>query len=201
MTKLLLLSGLAIAVLTLAAALWFGWESLAAFALAMPAAVDGYLRHDRLTRVVAWGDLESVYGLLRALGAGGPAAWGVHLAIALTATAASLALARRRVPAPLQMAALATAMFLATPYSELNDAAILMVPCAFLLRDGLMRGLGAAEKAVLAVIFLMPLFYLPGRALAKELWFPELAGWAGLAPAMAALLCVLIVCRAARSPR
>jgi hypothetical protein len=185
-----------IVVLALLAGMMFGWECFAACARALPAAIDGYLRHDRLTRVVVWSDLESVYGMMRALGAGSAAAWGAHIAVALAAVAASLGLARSGAPEGLQMAALATAMMLLTPYSELNDVAILMVPLAFLVRDGLEGGFRWWEKAALTLVFLMPLLYLPGRALAKAIGVDALAGWAGMGPAMCALLAIVIGHRA-----
>ena len=185
-----------IAVLAVLAGLIFGWGCFAGFAQALPSAVDGYLRHDRLTRVVAWGDLESVYGLVRAAGAGSAAAALAHTAVALAGVAGVLFLAMGEARRELQLAALAVAMMLLTPYSELNDVAILMVPLAFLVRDGLARGWRAWEQAALATVFLLPLLYLPGRALLRVLGSGAPSGWAGMGPAMAALLAVVIGWRA-----
>ena len=179
-----------VAILATATAILFGAGIFVAFFHALPAAADGYVQREGLKRVIAWSDLESVYGLLRALGFGGPVAWIGHIAVGVLAAAACLRLAMRR---SLQMAAVAAATMLLTPYSELNDVAILMVAWAFLLRDGLEHGLCFVEKAGLTFVMLLPLLYLPARAIAKALgWSAVSSGWAGMGPLMCTILFALV---------
>jgi hypothetical protein len=188
-----------VVVVLAATALLLGAGIFAAFVHALPAAADGYVERNGLTHFVSWGDLDSVYSLLRAVGLGNGVAWGGHVAVGLVAGGASLVLAWRGVRLPVQMAALSTAMMLLTPYSELNDVALLMVPWAFLLRDGLEYRLRGWEAAALGFVYLLPFLYLPGRALVKALALPMLTGWAGLGPLMCAILMALVFARARQS--
>jgi alpha-1,2-mannosyltransferase len=188
-----------VVVLAGATALLFGADIFTAFVRALPAAADGYVQRHGLKQVVAWGDLESVYGLLRAIGLPAVAAWCGHAAAGLVGVIVVLRLAATDARFELQMAALATTMLLLTPYSELNDVAILMVPWAFLVADGRAAGFCRSEQAVLALVFLLPLMYLPGRALVKLFGWPGLAQWAGMGPLICTLLIAVIVERSWRA--
>jgi glycosyl transferase family 87 len=172
----------------------FGADTFAAFLRGMPTANAGYM-HDRFM-VVKWDHFASVYGMLRSFGVEPPAAWAGHAAIALATIAATLRIATGGASAELKAATVATATMLVTPYSELNDAAVLMVAWAFLVRDGLSTGLHAWEKVVLSIVFLLPLSYVAGPMLAEVLWSPQ-SIWRSsvVAPLSCAMLAAVILYR------
>jgi hypothetical protein len=89
---------------------------------------------------MGWSKLQSVFGLVRALGGGETLAWIVHGSCAVAAAIAVTLLWRSRAPYDLKAAALTTAAVLVTPYAFAYDLVLLAVPCAFLLRFGLVRG-------------------------------------------------------------
>ena len=140
----------------------FGSDALAAFAHAMSTANAAYLQHGetRQADVLGWDELASVYGMLRALGAGAGAAWTLHIAIAAAAALAALRIAAGNASDALKAAMVATAALIVTPYSEVNDLAIASVATAFLARDGLANGLRGWEAAALAGVFVLPLSYV-----------------------------------------
>ena len=179
--------------LIVVAGLCFGFSLYGAFARALPTAVDGYLEHARMTRALPWGELQSVYGTLRALGLGNAAAWWAHAAVAAAAAAASLRIAVGSAGLGVKAAALATASFIVTPYSELNDVALLMVPWALLLHPPSRPP--PAEQLVLSLIMLAPMLYLIGRLLLRAGGLPQLATWTGMGPVMCVLLAAAIGAR------
>jgi hypothetical protein len=127
---------------------------------------------------------------LRVFGAGSAAAWWGHAAVAIAAVAAAMGLAVARQRLELQAAALATASFLVTPYSELNDLALLMVPWAFLCRDGAAMPLRPFDKIALALALLLPLIDLLLRQPLRA--YRLLPSWAGLGPLTCVLLAAVI---------
>jgi glycosyl transferase family 87 len=137
------------------AAAAFGWSIFGAFAGNMPIASDAFFRHGE--HALDWDHLASVYGTMRLLGAGAATAWSVHIALALAAIAATCWIALRRPSIPLVGASAALAAVIITPYSGLNDLAILTVAMAFLVEDGLERGFSRWDMPVLGVAFLAPL--------------------------------------------
>ena len=189
-----------VAALALVTAAIFGPQIFAVFAGIMPSAAEGYLRQAPNTPGLHWSDLESIYGMLRALGVGDGAAWAVHLAVALAAAAAMLRLATAEIPYAVQAAALATAIIVAAPYSESNDMAVLMVAWAFLLRDGAARGFRRWERPALWTVYLLPLAYLLGRVVVTALGLVDLAAWSGMGPLMCGLLAAVIASRLALQP-
>ena len=177
---------IAVAVLFAATAIVFGAAVFADFVGALPNAKDAFLLHQHQGGVYPfpWNRLASVYGMLRALGAGAAPAWAAHVAAAVAAAAASLWLAARPVSYAVRAAAIAVAAFVMTPYSLGYDLAILSVPMAFLVADGLVRGFRHWEIAVLAAAFVMPLVVL--GATGTQI---------GVGPAMCVLLGLIVAGR------
>jgi hypothetical protein len=89
---------------------------------------------------VGWNKLQSIFGLVRALGGGETLAWAIQGAIAIAIGAALIRLWRSDAPFDLKAAALAAGTVLVTPYVFAYDLVALSVPVAFLLRFGLARG-------------------------------------------------------------
>jgi hypothetical protein len=113
------------------------------------------------TNDVGWGKLQSVYGLLRSLGAGPGLAWGAHLVVAL-AVAAAVSLAwTRPMPYALKAALLSVATLIVTPYVFVYDLVGLAVPIAFVVADGLDAGFVRGERTALVLLVLASLLILP----------------------------------------
>jgi alpha-1,2-mannosyltransferase len=179
-------AGVTVLVLLTATAACFGPGVFADFATALPNANDAFLNH-RLSAgmlPLPWERLASIYGTLRALGAGAAVAWTAQCAVALPAAAAALWLAARPAPDAVKSAAVAIAAFVVTPYSLAYDLAVLTVPTAFLIADGIARGLRRWEIAALAAAFVMPLLLLSGTG-----------SQIGSGPAMCALLALVVAGR------
>jgi arabinofuranan 3-O-arabinosyltransferase len=130
-------------VLALAALSWlvFGAATWEAFAHGLSATGrvvlgEGAADFDRL---------QSLFGLLRAQGAGETLAWTVQIAVTLGLAAALVWLWRSRADGDLKAAALAAGALLATPYLYIYDIVVLAVAVAFLLRLALKRGFSASE--------------------------------------------------------
>jgi arabinofuranan 3-O-arabinosyltransferase len=132
----------------LAVASWlaFGSASWEAFAHWMP--VTG--------RVVLsdggadWSRLQSLFGLVRALGGSEAAAWMVQIAGSVVVTVGIVWLWRSRIAYDLKAAALAAATLVVTPYLYMYDLVVLAVAVAFLLRFALAQGFETVEIAGLA---------------------------------------------------
>ena len=124
----------------------FGGSSWLAFAHWMPITERVVLGEG----AADWGRLQSVFGFMRAHGAGESFAWGVQAAATLT-LALGLALAwRSRLAFELKAAGLAAGSLLATPYLYMYDLVVLAVAVAFLLRFALARGFAVSEIVGLA---------------------------------------------------
>jgi len=89
---------------------------------------------------VGWNKLQSVFGLVRALGGDETLAWLIQGGVAVAIAAAITVLWRSDAPFELKAAALAVGTVLVTPYVFAYDLVVLAVPVAFLLRLGLARG-------------------------------------------------------------
>jgi arabinofuranan 3-O-arabinosyltransferase len=109
---------------------------------------------------VGWNKLQSVFGLVRALGGGETLAWIVHGTLALAGTASLVWLWRSRAPFDLKAAALAVGVVLLTPYVFAYDLVALAVPAAFLLRFGLAHGVTRSEAYGLAAAGALLLSYI-----------------------------------------
>jgi Glycosyltransferase family 87 len=184
--------------LVLVAGTVFGWDTFAAFIDASRKARNVFLQQQGTAPlgVLHWEHLESVYGLLRALGTGAAPAWAAHLAAALAAVAMSLLIVAGRASPSLQAASIVTAAFLVTPYSLVNDLAILTVALAFLVADGLASGFRRWEIAALAVAYALPLPYLIAPAvLAAADGGGSPRDLPGLGPLICAILAAIILRR------
>lgn len=97
---------------------------------------------------------QTVFGLMHEAGAGVAAAWFVHLAVALVATALACQIWMRPVPHSLKAAAFSIGVLTVTPYMLAYDLAALSMPAAFLVEDALSHGFLAGERLVLLACFL-----------------------------------------------
>lgn len=156
----------------------FGWDTYRAFFGEL-----FFARTHLLGGGLEWNRLESFYGMLRTIGLGGTTAWLVHGGTALAAVAATCAIWRSATAPALQAASLATASFLASPYSEINDMAILVVPMAFLLRHAQEHGFRAWEPPLLVFAYFTPLIFL---------FVPFIHTLSGMGPFICAALIAII---------
>jgi arabinofuranan 3-O-arabinosyltransferase len=113
------------------------------------------------TNDVGWGKLQSVYGLLRSLGAGAGVAWGAHSAVALAAAAAVALAWTRPLPYALKAALVSVATLVVTPYVFIYDLVALAVPVAFVVTDGMRTGFLRGERSALVLLALASLLILP----------------------------------------
>jgi arabinofuranan 3-O-arabinosyltransferase len=131
-----------------------------------------------------WNRLQSLFGFMRAHGAGETLAWTVQTMGTLALAIGLIALWRSRVVAfELKAAALAVGALLATPYLYMYDMVVLAVAVAFLLRPMLRRGIAPGEIVGL------------GLAGALILAFPYVQTQVGLA---AALIVMVLIAQRAR---
>src|SRR5262249_9681608 len=107
-----------------------------------------------------WNKLQSVFGLVRALGGGESLAWMIQGGVAAAIAAALVVLWRRTAPFELKAAALAVGAVLVTPYVFAYDLVALAVPVAFLLRFGLARGFLRFDGLALAAAGALLLSYI-----------------------------------------
>ena len=171
-----------VVVLAAITGLVFGWNAFAAFARALGTANQSLLERGALP----WEKLQSVYGLSHVLGLGGAASWSVQIAIAVAAALATLAIWRSAASYALKAAALATATVVVTPYSFVYDLAVLVVPTAFLVKEGLASGFRRWEGLALVAASLLPIMVL--------------AKTDPVGPVMCAILAVMIAGRLGRGP-
>src|ERR1700722_2009525 len=134
------------AILVAASAAVFGLAAWSAFFTWLPATSEIILGDGR----AGLNKLQSLFGVLRWLGAGTTTAFIAQgLLIAACALALVMITRDRRVPNEVKSAALATGALLATPYLYMYDFPVLMIPLAFLLRLGLREGFLPGELAAM----------------------------------------------------
>jgi hypothetical protein len=127
-----------------------------------------------------WNKLQSLFGLVRALGGSETLAWIVQGGFALVFTATLTWLWRRDVAFDLKAAALALGAVLVTPYVFAYDLVVLAVPVAFLLRHALAHGFMRREGPILAVVGALLMSYIIATTqvgLAASLLVALLIGW------------------------
>jgi arabinofuranan 3-O-arabinosyltransferase len=144
--------------LALAAASWLAFGS--GPWLAMTQSVAAANRLVLADGGVGWGKLQSVFGLVRALGGSETLAWIVHGAFAIAVASTVTLLWRGTTPFGLKAAALAVGTVLVTPYVFAYDLVLLAVPIAFLLRFGLAHGFWRSELFALAAVAALLLSYI-----------------------------------------
>jgi arabinofuranan 3-O-arabinosyltransferase len=139
-----------------ASCLAFGSVAWVAFFAATPMNAKAVLSDGLLD----FAKLQSVVGLVRALGGGETTAWLFQIATAL-ATALGVAIIwRRPMPFELKAAALAVGTLFITPYVFVYDLTILALSTAFLIRLGLRTGFWPGESAALVAAAACILLYL-----------------------------------------
>jgi arabinofuranan 3-O-arabinosyltransferase len=106
-----------------------------------------------------WNRLQSLFGLMRAHGAGEALAWGAQAGVALVVAVTLVLLWLSRATFELKAAALTCGALLATPYVYMYDLVVLAVAVGFLLRDGLQRGFSSVDGVALTAAALLILAY------------------------------------------
>jgi len=109
---------------------------------------------------MGWEKLQSVFGLVRALGGGETLAWIIQGGLALAIATALTWLWRSDAPFELKAAGLAIGAVLVTPYVFAYDLVTLAVPVAFLLRYALKYGFQRVEGPALVAAGALLLSYI-----------------------------------------
>jgi len=141
--------------------------------------------------LVGFEKMASTFAAVRLLGGGLSAAWIAQALVSLAALAAVASVARRRPGGAAEMAAMAAAACLATPFVLYYDLMLLAVPLAWLAAQAARGGFLPWEKALLAAGFLAPLLSL---ALATRAGMP-------VAPIVAGALLAAVIRRAGMPQR
>lgn len=148
----------AVTAVVLAAASWLAFGSAPWLAMSQSLATANQLV---LTDgEMGWNKLQSLFGLVRALGGGQTLAWIIQGGFALAVAAALTSLWRSDAPFELKAAALAVGAVLVTPYVFAYDLVVLAVPVAFLLRYALAHGLRRIETPALVAAGALLLSYI-----------------------------------------
>jgi arabinofuranan 3-O-arabinosyltransferase len=174
----IVVAALTVGALVMASWLAFGSASWEAFLHWMPITGRVVLGEG----AADWSRLQSLFGLMRAHGAGEMLAWTVQTASALAVVAGIVALWRSPASYEIKAAGLAAGALLATPYIYIYDLVVLAVAVAFLLRLALRRGFSAVHVGAL------------GAAGLLILSFPYVQTQVGLAAVI--IVAVLVVQRA-----
>lgn len=117
----------------------FGSETWVAFFHSIPHTSQAFLSEGG----AQFGKLQTLFGLLRTIGAPETAAWTAQVIFALVAAAIVAVIWRSNIAFEVKAAVLGTGAALATPYLYTYDLVVLAVPLAFLYRlgrrDGFLR--------------------------------------------------------------
>jgi arabinofuranan 3-O-arabinosyltransferase len=151
----IVVAALTVGALAMASWLAFGSASWEAFVHWMPITGRVVLGEG----AADWSRLQSLFGLMRAHGAGEMLAWVVQTASALAVVAGIVALWRCPACYEIKAAALAAGALLATPYIYMYDLVVLAVAVAFLLRLALRRGFSAVDVGALGAAGLLILSF------------------------------------------
>lgn len=117
---------------------------------------------------VEWGKMISVYGSARLMGAGHIVAMTIQAVFALTAAVCVWIAWKRSQDMTVRASVLVGSALLVTPFALSYDLTLLIVPCAFLIRDGLKVGFLPCER--------IALFFVIGLSASTS----PLAIWLGL---------------------
>ena len=137
----------------------FGSAAWHGFVASMTSTGTGVLANGAL----GWYKVNSAYGVVRWLGGSSGLAWAVHAGVALAVTIFVCRLWLRPAPFTLKAAALSAGALLVTPYVLIYDYAVIAIPAAFLVAEGLRSGFMRGERTALmaaAVAFFAVGFYL-----------------------------------------
>ncbi|WP_422375035.1 glycosyltransferase family 87 protein [Roseibium sp.] len=132
---------------------------------------------------VEWGKMISVYGGLRLVGLSHMAAMALQVLVGLAALVCVWIAWRRSDRMAVRAPVLVGGALLVTPFALSYDLTLLVVPCAFLIREGLKSGFLPYEKAALALVIVLSASTSPfavwlGLPIAPLL--PLLIVWMGL---------------------
>lgn len=143
-------------ILTLASILAFGIEPWLAFLRWLPVTSNAFLSEGRAEIE----KMQSLFALLRTLGAAEWIAWSAQIALSGAIACAVWKIWRSREHAfDLKAAALGAGVLLATPYIYLYDMVAITVPIAFLVSLGMSRGFLRYEiPAIAAAMLLVAIF-------------------------------------------
>jgi hypothetical protein len=108
----------------------------------------------------SWGKLQTVYGLLRYLNAGGSLAWSAQGATTFAAVLLVWFVWKSRIRYQLKAATLAAAVLLATPYAFATDMAEIVIPAAFLVSDQTRWGVLRCEQTMMIALVAMSFLIL-----------------------------------------
>ncbi|WP_237215509.1 glycosyltransferase family 87 protein [Falsiroseomonas oryziterrae] len=131
--------------------LLFGAEPWAAF-LATIGHASGVLQAGG----AGWEKLQSAYAILTLATGSTMAGRGAQILVMAGVVGLLLAMSRRGAPFALRAATVAAGAFLVTPYAYIYDAVVLTAAAAFLLRDGLDRGFGRLDAALIVLGCALP---------------------------------------------
>jgi len=151
----IVVAALTVGALVMASWLAFGSASWEAFVHWMPITGRVVLGEG----AADWSRLQSLFGLMRAHGAGEMLAWTVQTVSALAVVAGIVALWRSPASYEIKAAGLAAGALLATPYIYIYDLVVLAVAVAFLLRLALRRGFSAVDVGALGAAGLLILSF------------------------------------------
>ncbi|MFC6655339.1 glycosyltransferase family 87 protein [Roseibium salinum] len=101
---------------------------------------------------VEWGKMISVYGSGRIAGLGYEASMAVQIAFSIAALVSVFVAWRRSDALVVRAPVLVGGALLVTPFAMSYDMTLLIVPCAFLIREGLKNGFLPYEKVALFVV-------------------------------------------------
>jgi hypothetical protein len=134
--------------------------------------------------VAIW-KLQSVQAMARSFGAGAGLAQGMQLAVTAAVLIALVLTLRRRPGGKAEVAVVAAAAPLATPFILSYDMVVLLLPMAWLVEQARREGFMPWEKIGLVTAYL-----LPGVSIAAGL-----AGGIGIGPVAPAILLALVLRR------
>jgi hypothetical protein len=110
---------------------------------------------------IAFAKLVSTFAAARLLGMDLSTAWAAQVVVSITVLSVMLMVARRRPGAPAEVATLAVAACLVTPFVLDYDLMLLAVPLAWLAAEAERGGYLPWEKLVLVAAFALPLVARP----------------------------------------
>ncbi|HVV81094.1 MAG TPA: glycosyltransferase family 87 protein [Pseudolabrys sp.] len=133
--------------IALASWLAFGTETWVAFFQSIPHTSQAFLSDGWAN----FGKLQTLFGLMRVLGAPESIAWSLQVTLALAGAMTVAIIWRSNTSFEIKAAALATGALLATPYLYTYDLVVLAVPLAFLYRLGRREGFLSHEPGGIAL--------------------------------------------------
>jgi hypothetical protein len=141
--RALLSATVATAMLGVAAAIAFGYQTWPSFISALAERASSMSEAPGQASTAA---LVSVFSFLQTAGVRAHVAWTAQLTVTAIVATMVCALWARPISYPLKAAALATGAVIASPHAHGYDACILTIAVAFLVKDGLSRGFLRGER-------------------------------------------------------